>query len=146
MLFSRSTELKATCSRDALTIGKRTSTFFSRAFTCKSTGPFWNSASLLKPALSQPHCVFTGLHAFRLDIQRITVDGQDASFELRPYPEENLPENVLEGMNILLTVAAGPAVTAQIHILGLCCQACGVCNLPCRCLGAAFMESQHTIL
>ncbi|CAL8462796.1 g2329 [Coccomyxa elongata] len=39
----------------------------------------------------------TGLNAYKLNIKRITVDGQETTFELRPYPEENLPENVLEG-------------------------------------------------
>ncbi len=43
----------------------------------------------------------TGLHAYKLNIKRITVDGQEATFELRPYPEENLPENVLEGVHLL---------------------------------------------
>ncbi len=41
----------------------------------------------------------TGLHAYKLNIKRITVDGQETTFELRPYPEENLPENVLEGVH-----------------------------------------------
>ncbi len=42
-----------------------------------------------------------GLHAYKLNIKRITVDGQETTFELRPYPEENLPENVLEGVHLL---------------------------------------------
>ena len=39
----------------------------------------------------------TGLHAYNLDIRSITVDGVEARYELRPYVEENLPQNVLEG-------------------------------------------------
>jgi len=38
-----------------------------------------------------------GLHAYKLGIKTLTVNGQDAAFELRPYLDESLPENVLQG-------------------------------------------------
>lgn len=40
-----------------------------------------------------------GLHAYKLKIRGITVNGQEAKFEQRQYcVDESLPQDVLEGM------------------------------------------------
>ena len=44
-------------------------------------------------------CAAAGLHAYPTHaIKSVIVDGQVASFELRPYLDESLPQHVLEGM------------------------------------------------
>ena len=55
-----------------------------------------------------------GLHAYGLDIKHVTVDGQDASFELRPHVEEALPEQVFEGASPIMPAVAQPAPAACV--------------------------------
>ena len=62
--------------------------------------------------------VLAGLHAYGLDVKQVTVDGQNASFELRPHVEETLPEQVFEGASSVM-----PAVSqaAPADSLGCLC-------------------------
>ena len=39
-----------------------------------------------------------GLHAFGLDVSRVTVDGLEAEFALRPYHQDALPTSLQPGM------------------------------------------------
>ena len=82
-----------------------------------------------------------GLHAYpTLSIKGITVDGRQASFELRPYLDEGLPQNVLEGepsascmrplgalCSATQRLAASPSCTStDVHngVANACIEAC----------------------
>ena len=83
-----------------------------------------------------------GLHAYGLDIKHVTVDGQDAGFELRPHVEEALPEQVFEGAfwfmpavsqaaPLIAEVASvGAHVKVQVNCSSAKCLTAGLCMGP----------------
>ena len=67
-----------------------------------------------------------GLHAYGLDIKHVTVDGQDAGFELRPHVEEALPEQVFEGALWIMPAVSQAAPADSPGCLCRCsCQGAG---------------------
>lgn len=103
-MLNRYTEIRCKCPVDAPRVGTQPSPPGQVLLGCAT-------AVLLHAAFA---CA--GLHAYNLDINSITVDGIEARYELRPYVEENLPQNVLEGKP---AVAAMPCMPQHMHMAGM---------------------------